>query len=186
MGAAQSWPAPFPILSWKASPTSMQSSAFTCIPLVPPTFSKGKVNKVEKEYLGVVVLGLFNAAIGIADICEDLYYDDSETEEIIDLCGSLQAVHTGCVKWLDHLTKATRRKETSSPQSSCDRPLENGQKKSKHKQTTKEESGLKVSEGANEADTVSLKKRKKERDLGEDKNVTSHKSKRKKSDAGAG
>jgi hypothetical protein len=35
------------------------------------------VNKVEKDYLGVVVLGLFNAAIGIADICEDLYYDDS-------------------------------------------------------------------------------------------------------------
>jgi hypothetical protein len=28
MGAAQSWPAPFPILSWKASPTSMQSSAY--------------------------------------------------------------------------------------------------------------------------------------------------------------
>lgn len=69
----------------------------------------------------------------------------------------------------------------------CDRPLENGQKKSKHKQTTKEESRLKVSEGANEADTVSLKKRKKKkRDLGEDENVTSHKSKRKKSDAGAG
>jgi hypothetical protein len=40
-----------------------------------------------------------------------------ETEEIIDLCGSLQAVHTGCVKWLDHLTMATRREETSSPQS---------------------------------------------------------------------
>ncbi len=68
----------------------------------------------------------------------------------------------------------------------CDRPLENGQKKSKHKQTTKEESRLKVSEGANEADTVSLKKRKKKRDLGEDENVTSHKSKRKKSDPGAG
>jgi len=69
----------------------------------------------------------------------------------------------------------------------CDKPLENGQKKSKHKQTTKEESSLKVSEGANEADTVSLKKRrKKKRDLGEDENVTSHKSKRQKSDAGAG
>jgi hypothetical protein len=40
-----------------------------------------------------------------------------ETEEIIDLCGSLQAVHTGCVKWLDHLTEASRREETSSPQS---------------------------------------------------------------------
>ncbi|CAM6018645.1 unnamed protein product [Sphagnum balticum] len=175
---------------------------------------EGKVNKVEKDYLGVVVLGLFNAAIGIADIREDLYYDDSggmkawqsesdhqhsiglgsnirfivksvqETEEIIDLCGSLQAVHTGCVKWLDRLTMATRREETSSPQS---RPLENGQKKSKHKQTTKEESRQKVSEGANEADTVSHKKRrKKKRDLGEDENVTSHKSKRKKSDAGAG
>ncbi|CAK9882167.1 unnamed protein product [Sphagnum jensenii] len=38
---------------------------------------EGKVNKVEKDYLGVVVLGLFNAAIGIADIREDLYYDDS-------------------------------------------------------------------------------------------------------------
>ncbi len=35
------------------------------------------MNKVEKDYLGVVVLGRFNAAIGIADICEDLYYDDS-------------------------------------------------------------------------------------------------------------
>ncbi len=40
MGVAQPWPAPFPVLSWKASPTSMQSSAFTRIPLVPPTFSK--------------------------------------------------------------------------------------------------------------------------------------------------
>jgi hypothetical protein len=68
-----------------------------------------------------------------------------------------------------------------------DRPLENGQKKSKHKQTTKEESRLKVSEGANEADTVSHKKRRKKKgDLGEDENMTSHKSKRKKSDAGAG
>ncbi len=35
------------------------------------------MNKVEKDYLGVVVLSLFNAAIGIADIREDLYYDDS-------------------------------------------------------------------------------------------------------------
>ncbi len=35
------------------------------------------MNKVKKDYLGVVVLGLFNAAIGIADIREDLYYDDS-------------------------------------------------------------------------------------------------------------
>jgi len=35
------------------------------------------VNKVEKDYLGVVVLGLFNAAIGIADIREDLYNVDS-------------------------------------------------------------------------------------------------------------
>ncbi len=38
-----------------------------------------------------------------------------ETEEVIDLCGSLQAVYTCCVKWRDHLTKATRIEETSSP-----------------------------------------------------------------------
>lgn len=38
--------------------------------------AEGKVNKVEKDYLGVVVLGLFNAAIGVSDIREDLYYEE--------------------------------------------------------------------------------------------------------------
>lgn len=36
--------------------------------------SEGKVNKVEEDYLGVVVLGLFNAAIGSSDIRNGLVY----------------------------------------------------------------------------------------------------------------
>ncbi|KAL3685482.1 hypothetical protein R1sor_003504 [Riccia sorocarpa] len=43
----------------------------------PGMLIEGKVNKVEKDYIGVVVLGLFNAAIGVSDIREDLYYNES-------------------------------------------------------------------------------------------------------------
>ena len=35
------------------------------------------MNKIEKDYLGVVVLGLFNAASGVSDIREDLYYEET-------------------------------------------------------------------------------------------------------------
>ncbi|KAL3688406.1 hypothetical protein R1sor_014715 [Riccia sorocarpa] len=96
----------------------------------PGMLIEGKVNKVEKDYIGVVVLGLFNAAIGVSDIREDLYYNENpngrewvsesderhsvklgsiirfsvksmqETEHIIDLCGSLADLRTGCVNWL--------------------------------------------------------------------------------------
>ncbi|KAL3676264.1 hypothetical protein R1sor_026212 [Riccia sorocarpa] len=43
----------------------------------PGMLLEGKVNKVEKDYIGVVVLVLFNAAIGVSDIREDLYYNGS-------------------------------------------------------------------------------------------------------------
>lgn len=39
--------------------------------------AEGKVNKIEKDYLGVVVLGLFNAVIGVSDVREDLYYEET-------------------------------------------------------------------------------------------------------------
>ena len=32
---------------------------------------EGKVNKVEKDYIGVIVLGIFNAAIACTDIHEE-------------------------------------------------------------------------------------------------------------------
>ncbi|CAM6099528.1 unnamed protein product [Calypogeia fissa] len=35
---------------------------------------EGKVNKIEKDYIGVVVLGLFNTTIGVDDIRDDLEY----------------------------------------------------------------------------------------------------------------
>ncbi|CAK9266675.1 unnamed protein product, partial [Sphagnum jensenii] len=37
----------------------------------------GEGEQSGERLFRVVVLGLFNAAIGIADIYEDLYYDDS-------------------------------------------------------------------------------------------------------------
>lgn len=47
------------------------------VQLVDCLGAEGKVNKIEKDYLGVVVLGLFNAAIGVSDIREDLYYEET-------------------------------------------------------------------------------------------------------------
>lgn len=39
--------------------------------------TEGTVNKVEKDYIGVIVLGIFNAAIAFSDIREDLSYQDN-------------------------------------------------------------------------------------------------------------
>lgn len=36
------------------------------------------MNKVEEDYLGVVMLGLFNAAIGFSDIRSDLVYCEAD------------------------------------------------------------------------------------------------------------
>ncbi|KAH9317475.1 hypothetical protein KI387_019244, partial [Taxus chinensis] len=89
----------------------------------------GKVNKVEKDYIGVIVLGIFNAAIAFEDIREEFCYQDNvdgiplwestssdhvitlgstikfavksvQEESFLDISGSLNSPNTGCVKWL--------------------------------------------------------------------------------------
>ncbi|KAL2630500.1 hypothetical protein R1flu_015186 [Riccia fluitans] len=115
----------------------------------PGMLIEGKVNKIEKDYIGVVVLGLFNAAVGVSDIREDLYYNENpdgrewvsesderhsiklgsiirfsvksmqETEHIIDLCGSLADSRTGCVNWLE-LPPITPSKKSKRDRSASD------------------------------------------------------------------
>lgn len=41
------------------------------------------MNKVEEDYLGVVVLGLFNAAIGFSDIRNDLVYCEGVVSAVL-------------------------------------------------------------------------------------------------------
>ncbi|BFI32609.1 DNA-directed RNA polymerase I subunit RPA43 [Marchantia polymorpha subsp. ruderalis] len=145
----------------------------------PGMLIEGKVNKIEKDYIGVVVLGLFNAAIGVSDIREDLYYDENpqgrawvsesderhsirlgstirfavkslqETEHIIDLCGSLADPKTGCVNWIE-LPSLTPRKKSKS-KSAEDRSTHDADRKHK---TPKKEKLLLKSEGSSDANDV--------------------------------
>lgn len=90
---------------------------------------EGKVNKIEEDYIGVLVLGLFNAAIGVTDIRDCFHFleedferswvSDSqkhviklgtiirfsvksveEKDEFLDLSGSLVPSGTGSLEWL--------------------------------------------------------------------------------------
>jgi len=95
----------------------------------PGMLLEGKVNKVEKDYIGVIVLGIFNAAIACTDIREEFCYQENvdgipiwastsdnhvirlgskikfsvksvQEESFLDICGSLKPPDTGCVDWL--------------------------------------------------------------------------------------
>ncbi|XP_057838967.2 DNA-directed RNA polymerase I subunit rpa43 [Cryptomeria japonica] len=95
----------------------------------PGMLLEGTVNKVEKDYMGAIVLGIFNAAIAFSDIHEDFSYQDNvngtpfwastsnnhvirlgskikfvvksvQEESFLDICGSLKPPNTGCVNWL--------------------------------------------------------------------------------------
>lgn len=95
----------------------------------PGMLLEGKVNKVEKDYIGVIVLGIFNAAIACTDIREEFCYQENvdgipiwastsdnhviklgskikfsvksvQEESFLDICGSLKPPDTGCVNWL--------------------------------------------------------------------------------------
>ncbi|ERM97269.1 DNA-directed RNA polymerase I subunit rpa43 isoform X2 [Amborella trichopoda] len=96
----------------------------------PGMLLEGTVNKLGKDYIGVIVLGIFNAAIAITDIREEFHYEKDEdgepiwvstdhgdhvirtgtvlrflvesvTEDIfIEISGSLKPSKTGCVRWL--------------------------------------------------------------------------------------
>ncbi|MCO5590852.1 hypothetical protein L7F22_044827 [Adiantum nelumboides] len=89
---------------------------------------EGKVNKIEEDYIGVLVLGLFNAAIGVSDIRNGFHFIEQnahrswvnesekhvvklnsiirfsvksvEKDEFLDLSGSLMPVETGSLEWL--------------------------------------------------------------------------------------
>lgn len=42
---------------------------------------EGKVNKIEEDYIGILVLGLFNAAIGVTDIRDDFRFSAEDPLE---------------------------------------------------------------------------------------------------------
>ncbi|KAG0604519.1 hypothetical protein M758_10G177500 [Ceratodon purpureus] len=159
-------------------------------------FVEGKVNKVEEDYLGVVVLGLFNAAIGSSDIRSELVYcegedgtkvwmnesDDrhciqigslirfsvksvQENEEIVDLTGALLAPQTGCVKYLALESKDRVKVENTH------RISDNGEKRSKHKESRNAEESIVASEGTNEHTPKKKKKRKDKNETGGDSSV---------------
>lgn len=159
-------------------------------------FVEGKVNKVEEDYLGVVVLGLFNAAIGSSDIRNGLVYCEGidgtrawmnenderhcikigssirfsvksfqENEEIVDLTGALLGPQTGCVEWL--ALQSEEKHEAESTQML----LENGVKKSKHKESRSAEVDAEVSEGISEHTPKKKKKRKEKTVTGDHSSV---------------
>jgi len=47
--------------------------------------AEGKGNKVEEDYLGVVVLGLFNAAIGFSDIQNELVFCEAVVSPLLHM-----------------------------------------------------------------------------------------------------
>ncbi|KAH7432446.1 hypothetical protein KP509_07G022900 [Ceratopteris richardii] len=95
-------------------------------------FLEGKVNKIEEDYIGVLVLGLFNAAIGVTDIRNGFHFfkkdlqgswvnemerhiiklgsvirfsvkSVEEKDEFLDLSGSLMPKETGSLEWLSQV-----------------------------------------------------------------------------------
>lgn len=93
---------------------------------------EGKVNKIEEDYVGVLVLGIFNAAIGVTDTRDGFHFleenlerawvSDSqqhiiklgtiirfsvksveEKDEFLDIAGSLEPSDTGSIEWLTQL-----------------------------------------------------------------------------------
>ncbi|XP_057832672.2 DNA-directed RNA polymerase I subunit rpa43 isoform X2 [Cryptomeria japonica] len=100
----------------------------------PGMVLEGKVNKVEKDYIGVILLGIFNAAVAFEDIPEEFCYQDNvvgiplwastssghvitlgstikfvvksvQEESFLDISGSLKPPNTGCVNWLLSLSE---------------------------------------------------------------------------------
>ncbi|KAJ7299018.1 hypothetical protein O6H91_Y323700 [Diphasiastrum complanatum] len=96
---------------------------------------EGKVNKIEKDYIGVLTMGIFNAALSVMDIRDDLYFEElpheriwtsktdhqhviklgsmlsfviksvQETGEFLDISGSLCSPDTGCLDWISGLNE---------------------------------------------------------------------------------
>ncbi|XP_024524592.1 DNA-directed RNA polymerase I subunit rpa43 isoform X4 [Selaginella moellendorffii] len=145
---------------------------------------EGKVNKVEKDYIGMLVLGLFNAAIGINDIRQDLFYDEVATEqtwisesderhcirvgsrvsflvksvqeedEFIDIVGSLVPPETGALDWIACL------EEDKEAQQEQQTPVS---EKSRSKRKTEAESSSKLKVEAEPSSSKRKEHKKKKR-----------------------
>lgn len=88
-----------------------------------------------------------------------------ENEEIVDLTGALLGPQTGCVEWL--ALQSEEKHEAESTQML----LENGVKKSKHKESRSAEVDAEVSEGISEHTPKKKKKRKEKTVTGDHSSV---------------
>ncbi|XP_024396219.1 uncharacterized protein [Physcomitrium patens] len=134
-------------------------------------FVEGKVNKVEEDYLGVDGTRAWmnendeRHCIKIGSSIRFSVKSFQENEEIVDLTGALLGPQTGCVEWL--ALQSEEKHEAESTQML----LENGVKKSKHKESRSAEVDAEVSEGISEHTPKKKKKRKEKTVTGDHSSV---------------